>query len=144
MYFFAKSKKPWKRGIVVDISGRRYDVKSEDGGRYTKNRVHIRPTDVPVHIRESPYTFTETSERVANAPVAARASPVARAPAAAEAPETANKPTNAPATENAPTAASSGETLNPAPSPAPDASPGKYNLRPRRDLIRPQHLKDYV
>ncbi|KAH3781842.1 hypothetical protein DPMN_159750 [Dreissena polymorpha] len=52
VYFHKQSKKPWQKGIVENINGDRYILRSEESGLYARNRVHIRPTKVEVQIRE--------------------------------------------------------------------------------------------
>ena len=61
VYFQHTKDKLWKKGIVEENESQ-YRVRSEDNGVYARNRVHIRPTKVPVYIREpSPERHSESS-----------------------------------------------------------------------------------
>ncbi|KAH3811076.1 hypothetical protein DPMN_139479 [Dreissena polymorpha] len=103
-------------GIVANINGDRYIVRSEESGLYARNRVHIRPTKVEVQIREqSPPRYGDMNSETRNQ----------------SAPKT-------PETTRMTAIASAGNTSEP--SAASESGPSRYNLRPRGNIQRPQCL----
>lgn len=125
VYFHKQSKKPWQKGIVENINGDRYIVRSEESGLYARNRVHIRPTKVEVQIREqSPPRYGDMNSETRNQ----------------SAPKT-HETTRMTATSSAgnTTAASESE-----PTAASESGPSRYNLRPRGNIQRPQCLEGFV
>jgi hypothetical protein len=53
VYFRHKPGTPWKKGVVQTDDYPNYVVKSTDGAVYKRHRVHLRPTSVPIHVRDN-------------------------------------------------------------------------------------------
>jgi len=59
VYFRHKPDKPWRKGVVTKSNDRNCIVTSTDGVQYKRNSEHIRPTSIPVQIRDrSPERIT--------------------------------------------------------------------------------------
>jgi hypothetical protein len=53
VFFEQKENENWKLGQIIDqCNPRSYVVQNEDGVKYRRNRVKIRPTDITANIRD--------------------------------------------------------------------------------------------
>nr|XP_022314409.1 uncharacterized protein K02A2.6-like [Crassostrea virginica] len=121
IYFQKKVNDAWQPGKVVDeIKNRSYQVQSADGAFYRRNRVHIRPTNVNVHIRD----VTPPRAKIPAVPSHCETNMRPNKPVEAI-PET----TFAPDIESKLSHASEALTVN---------------SRPKREIKEPVYLKDYV
>ena len=121
IYFQKKVNDAWQPGKVVDeIKNRSYQVQSADGAFYRRNRVHIRPTNVNVHIRD----VTPPRAKIPAVPSHCETNMRPNKPV-----EVIPETTFAPDIESKPSHASEALTVN---------------SRPKREIKEPVYLKDYV
>ena len=52
VYFQHKPKELWQKGKVIDMTDRNYQIQSEKGVEYQRNREHIRPTSIEFNNRD--------------------------------------------------------------------------------------------
>ncbi|KAL3836806.1 hypothetical protein ACJMK2_022219 [Sinanodonta woodiana] len=66
VYFRHKRDKPWRKGVVTESNDRNCIVTSTDGVQYKRNSDHIRPTSIPVQIRDKSPLRTTVQEQPAD------------------------------------------------------------------------------
>ncbi|KAL3892079.1 hypothetical protein ACJMK2_004316 [Sinanodonta woodiana] len=66
VYFRHKPDKPWRKGVVTESTDRNCIVTSTDGVQYKRNSEHIRPTSIPVQIRDKSPERTTVQEQPAD------------------------------------------------------------------------------
>ncbi|KAL3887489.1 hypothetical protein ACJMK2_027430 [Sinanodonta woodiana] len=66
VYFRHKPDKPWRKGVVTESNDRNCIVTSTNGVQYKRNSEHIRPTSIPVQIRDKSPERTTVQEQPAD------------------------------------------------------------------------------
>ena len=67
VFFEQKENENWKLGQIIDqYNPRSYVVQNEDGVKYRRNRVKIRPTDITANIRDRSPPRSVTTEKPVN------------------------------------------------------------------------------
>ena len=67
VFFEQKENENWKLGQIIDqYNPRSYVVQNEDGVKYRRNRVKIRPTDIIANIRDRSPPRSVTTEKPVN------------------------------------------------------------------------------
>lgn len=109
----------WQPGKIVDeIKSSSYQVQNTDGAFYRRNRTHIRPTNVNVHIRDATRLPTPQCQQRQLIPKPRKSV------------ETILEPiVSAPVVDSRPTQASKQQSVS---------------SRPKRDVKEPAYLKDYI
>ncbi|KAH3847351.1 hypothetical protein DPMN_089671 [Dreissena polymorpha] len=75
VYFRHKQGKAWKKGMVKRADYPNCVIKSADVAMHNRHRIHLRPTSVPVHVRDLSPPRYENTQQIA-APTVQRQDPL--------------------------------------------------------------------